>query len=94
LLKETGRDYWREHILNRSDEDIPRPLCTMSDAEIQRWARLAYLRFYYRPKAIGRALSRVRSKDELVRSVATAWQMLVNAPGRPDDDSAGMEVLA
>jgi anaerobic magnesium-protoporphyrin IX monomethyl ester cyclase len=94
LLKETGRDYWREHILNRSDEDIPRPLCNMSDAEIQRWARLAYLRFYYRPKAIGRALGRVRSKEELVRSVSTAWQMLVNAPGRPDDDSAGMEVLA
>lgn len=93
LLKETGRDYWREHILNRSDEDIPRPLCDMSDAEIQRWARLAYLRFYYRPKAIGRALSRVKSKDELKRSVATAWQMLVNDPGEQGDD-AGMEVLA
>lgn len=93
LLKETGRDYWREHILNRSDEDIPRPLCDMSDAEIQRWARLAYLRFYYRPKAIGRALSRVKSKDELKRSVATAWQMLVNDPGEQSDD-AGMEVLA
>ena len=65
----------------------------MSDAEIQRWARLAYLRFYYRPKAIGRALSRVKSKDELKRSVATAWQMLVNDPGEQGDD-AGMEVLA
>ncbi len=94
LLKETGRDYWREHILNRSDEDIPRPLCDMSDAEIQRWARLAYLRFYYRPKAIAKAVRRVKSRDELKRSIATAWQMLVNDPGAQDGDDAGMEVLA
>ncbi len=92
LLKETGRDYWREHIENRSDEDIPRPLCDMTDEEIQRWCRLAYLRFYYRPKYIARALGRMKSREELGRSVATAWQMLVNDPGSGDD--AGMEVLA
>lgn len=92
LLKETGRDYWREHIEKGVDEDIPRPMCDMSDAEIQRWARLAYLRFYYRPKYIARALGRLKSREELARSVKTAWQMLVNDPGQADD--AGMEVLA
>jgi len=92
LLKETGRDYWREHIESGSDEAIPRPLCDMSDAEIQRWTRLAYLRFYYRPRYIGRALGRLKSREELSRSLATAWQMLVNDPGSQDD--AGMEVLA
>jgi radical SAM superfamily enzyme YgiQ (UPF0313 family) len=91
LLKETGRDYWREHIENGVDEDIPRPLCDMSDAEIQRWTRLAYLRFYYRPKYMARALSRLKSPEELARSVRTAWQMLVTSPG---GDDAGMEVLA
>ena len=93
LLKETGRDYWREHILNGTDDPIPRPLCAMSDAEIQRWCRLAYLRFYYRPKYIARAMSRLQSKDELRRSLSTAWQMLVTDPGASADD-AGMEVLA
>lgn len=93
LLKETGRDYWREHILNGTDDPIPRPLCSMSDAEIQRWCRLAYLRFYYRPKYIARAVGRLQSKDELRRSLATAWQMLVTDPGASADD-AGMEVLA
>ncbi len=93
LLKETGRDYWREHIESGSDEDIPRPLCDMTDAEIQRWCRLAYLRFYYRPKYIARAAKRLKSRDELVRSVKTAWQMVANPP-RQDADSAGMEVLA
>ena len=92
LLKETGRDYWREHIERGVDEDIPRPLCDMTDAEIQRWTRLAYLRFYYRPKYIARAMGRLKSKEELARSLQTAWQMLVNAPGGQDD--AGMEVLA
>lgn len=92
LLKETGRDYWREHILNGTDEDIPRPLCDMTDAEIQRWTRLAYLRFYYRPKYMARAFKRLQSREELQRSVSTAWQMLVNDPGQQDD--AGMEVLA
>jgi radical SAM superfamily enzyme YgiQ (UPF0313 family) len=92
LLKETGRDYWREHIENGVDEDIPRPLCDMSDAEIQRWCRLAYLRFYYRPTYMARALARIKSPEELARSVKTAWQMVVNDPGQGDD--AGMEVLA
>lgn len=93
LLKETGRDYWREHIEAGTDEDIPRPLCDMSDAEIQRWTRLAYLRFYYRPKYIARALSRLKSKEELGRSLSTAWQMLVNDPST-QGDGAGMEVIA
>lgn len=89
LLKEHGRDYWREHIEKGIDEDIPRPLCNMTDAEIQRWTRLAYLRFYYRPKQIFRSLSRIKSRDELVRSVQTAVQMLVVNPA----DDAGMEVV-
>ena len=64
LLKEHGRDYWREHI-EGIDEDIPRPLCNMTDAEIQRWTRLAYLRFYYRPKQIFRSLSRIKAEMSL-----------------------------
>ncbi len=94
LLRETGRDYWREHIEAGTDEDIPRPLCDMSDAEIQRWCRLAYLRFYYRPKQIGRLLRRVQSREELGRSLRTAWKMLVVDPAERARESAGMEVLA
>ena len=92
LLKETGRDYWREHIVAGVDDDIPRPLCDMTDAEIQRWTRLAYLRFYYRPQYMARALSRLKSVDEFRRSAETAIQMLTSPAG--DADSAGMEVLA
>ena len=89
LLQETGRDYWREHIERGSDEPIPRPHCDMTDAEIQRLTRLAYLRFYYRPKYLIRALRRLKSPEELARSVRTAVQMLMEQPGEP-----GMEVVA
>ena len=89
LLQETGRDYWREHIERGSDEPIPRPHCDMTDAEIQRLTRLAYLRFYYRPKYLVRALRRLKSPEELARSVRTAVQMLMEQPGEP-----GMEVVA
>jgi radical SAM superfamily enzyme YgiQ (UPF0313 family) len=92
LVKETGRDYWQEHIEQGIDEDIPRPLCDMTDEEIQRWTRLAYLRFYYRPKYMARALGRMKSPDELTRSVRTAWAMLTN--GGHSGGDAGMEVLA
>ena len=88
LLKEHGRDYWREHIAKGIDEPIPRPLCNMSDAEIQRWTRLAYLRFYYRPAYIAKAVSRLKSPEELRRSVQTAWQMLMSPPLEE-----GMEVV-
>ena len=64
----------------------------MTDAEIQRWTRLAYLRFYYRPRYIARALTRMKSIDELSRSMKTAWQMISNVPSEGDD--AGMEVVA
>ena len=88
LLRTHGRDYWREHIANGTDEPIPRPLCDLTDAEIERWTRLAYLRFYYRPSYIMRSVSRLKSREEFVRSAKTAWQMLVNPP-----TEEGMEVV-
>ena len=90
LLKEHGRDYWREHIENNTIEDIPRPMCNLTDAEIRRWTRLAYLRFYYRPSQIVRSMSRIKSYSEFKRSVKTALQMLVTDP----ESESGMEVIA
>ena len=90
LLKEHGRDYWRDHIQTNADLPIPRPMCNMTDEEIERWTRLAYLRFYYRPKQIVKSLSRIKSVAELNRSVRTAWQMLITNPA----EEAGMEVIA
>ncbi len=91
MIEETGRDFWREYVLNPHDDLVPRPRCDMTDAEIQRWARLGYLRFYYRPKMIARHLKRMKSADEVLRSAQTAFEML-----RQHDlgeDGTGMEVV-
>jgi radical SAM superfamily enzyme YgiQ (UPF0313 family) len=91
MLKETGVDYWREFVLNPHDKLVPRPKCKMTDAEIQKWTRLAYLRFYYRPSMVRRQLKTVRSGAELKRSVGVAWQMIVQS--QLGEDATGMEVV-
>ncbi|MDP8257675.1 MAG: radical SAM protein [Candidatus Alcyoniella australis] len=77
LIQERGRDYWSEYILDPSMEIyMPRPGCAMSEDEVQRWTRSAYLRFYFRPKYIIKALLRLKSWREFTRSVYTAWSMV------------------
>ncbi len=91
MIEETGVDYWREFVLEPHDRLVPRPRCDMTDTEIQRWARLGYLRFYYRPSMIRRQLRNVKSWPELKRSMQTAWQMLKQAD--LGEDATGMEVI-
>jgi radical SAM superfamily enzyme YgiQ (UPF0313 family) len=92
LLEETGVDHWREHLLGGPEVLIPRPMCNMSDEDILRWTRVAYLRFYYRPGYLLRALKRVRTVEEFSRNANTAWKMLLEDPA--DDVNGGMEVIA
>ena len=91
LLKQTGRDYWREFVLNPHNDLVPRPHCDMTDAEIQRWTRLAYLRFYYRPEMVRKRLAAMETFDEFRRSADTAWLMLKNYD--LGEDATGMEVV-
>lgn len=77
FLKETGRDFWREYILDENvDQTIPRPGCELSEAEVLELTREAYMRFYYRPSYMMKALFRMKSAEELRRSAKTAWEML------------------
>ncbi len=91
MMEETGVDYWRDFVLNPHDKLVPRPKCKMTDAEIQKWTRLAYLRFYYRPSMIRRQMKTVQSGAELKRSLGVAWQMIVQ--NQLGEDSTGMEVV-
>lgn len=77
FLKETGRDFWREYILDENvDQALPRPGTSLSDKEVLDLTREAYLRFYYRPGYMLKALMRMKSGEELKRSARTAWEML------------------
>ena len=76
LVKQDKRDYWREYILDRSKEIfLPRPRTQLTEQDIQALTRKAYVKFYFRPKYIIQALLRLKSFDELKRSVYTAWSM-------------------
>lgn len=81
FLDEFGTDYWREFLLDEDkDQYIPRPGCDLTETQIQELTQLAYLRFYYRPSYMMRALHKMKSWPEFRRSVSTAWQMLMQAP--------------
>lgn len=76
-LAETGHEFWRTFILDESaDAPMKRPGTTLTEAEVTALTREAYLRFYFRPRYVARALLRVKSADELTRYVRTAWQMV------------------
>ena len=77
LLREQGRDYWRDHIANGIDEPIPRPLCSMTDREIQLDA-FGLFAILLQTKANCSFLSRIKSRDALSRSVNSCSKCLLS----------------
>lgn len=73
LLEENPFDYWREFVAGRTPEmTLTRPLTKLTEEEVQQFVREGYLRFYFRPIYILRALRRMRSFEEFKRSVTAA----------------------
>ncbi len=90
LVEESGRDLWREIVLDPAkDTWMPRPRTDLTETQVQELTRLAYLRFYYRPSYLVRAFKRIKSAEELFRSVQTAMQMALAPP--EGDDSGPQE---
>ena len=79
LKSEMGYDYWREYVKDRGVEHpLPRLRCGMSDKELNRWIKKAYMEFYFRPSFVLRTLSRVQSLPELERYVKAGISMIKN----------------
>lgn len=78
VVEEKGVDYWQKIVLDSSADDyISRPGTSLTEADVQRLTRLAYIRFYFRLRYIIRALLRIKSWAELARSVRTGLSMLI-----------------
>lgn len=76
-LKEGHSDYWAEYTLDKNNErELPLVGTDMTPEEAVKLVRKAYLRFYFRPKYIMRALWRLRSAREFFRSARAAWDIL------------------
>lgn len=76
-----GVDYWKEFVEDEKNARlIGRPLCDLSEEEIQKWVKKAYVSFYFRPSYIVKAVKRVRSFEEFKRSTGVAFDMLKFKP--------------
>ncbi|MEK6737480.1 MAG: radical SAM protein [Planctomycetota bacterium] len=77
LVRETGRDYWREFVLGTvGEERLPAPWTELSQREIEKYLKLAYYGFYFRPKYIWRKIVQLKSFSEFMRYVRVALRML------------------
>ncbi|HOO77903.1 MAG TPA: radical SAM protein [bacterium] len=77
MVAETGYDYWKEYILGRAEEQVlPRPWTDLSNEEIDRLTRWAYVSYHSRPSFLMRSLLQIKSWDELKRKLLAFLDML------------------
>ena len=78
IVKETGRDFWREYTLGDWDviNEIAYYKCQVSPEDLDHWLKKAYQAFYIRPRFILRTLSGVRSLRELYGLLTSAWSII------------------
>lgn len=79
LVKQTGKDYWREFILGKvREERLPTPWTKLSQKETERYTKLAYYWFYFRPRYVLKTILGSRSWGEVRRYVRVGLKMLLN----------------
>lgn len=77
IVQDTGRDYWRDWILGKqTDRQLPRPWTTLSNEEIDRLTKWAYIKFHARPLKIIKSLLVIRSFREFKRKLFAFLDML------------------
>ncbi|MDP8298430.1 MAG: radical SAM protein [Candidatus Tantalella remota] len=68
MVRETGKDYWKDWVLGKeTDRSLPRPWTDLSNPDIDRLARWAYLSFYTRSGFLWRSSLNIRSFSEFKR---------------------------
>jgi radical SAM superfamily enzyme YgiQ (UPF0313 family) len=79
LVKETGKDYWRDFVLGKVRERrLPTPWTKVKQKEIERYTKLAYYWFYFRPGFVLKTIGRSRSLREVWRYIRVGFRMLFN----------------
>ncbi|NLH48313.1 MAG: B12-binding domain-containing radical SAM protein [Myxococcales bacterium] len=77
MLARTGDDYWRKYILGQVEErELERPWTALTNDEINRLTKLAYLRFYVRPGFLWRSLLGIRTWTEFKRKTRALFSMI------------------
>lgn len=87
MVEKTGEDYWEDYILGRTEEQIlPRPWTELSNEEIDRLTRWAYVAYHSRPGFLLRMVRQVKSFDEFKRKFLAFLDMVFRQEdtSRPD----------
>lgn len=77
MVEETGEDYWKDYILGKVEEkQLPRNWTSLSNEEIDRLTKTAYLRLYLSPFFLWRAITKVSSIAEFIRKFMALIDMI------------------
>ncbi len=87
MVKTTKRDYWRGWILGEEkDRPLPRPWTDLTNREIDKLVRWAYISYYARPLFVLKHILSLRSFLELKRKVLAFWDMLLSQESYARED--------
>ena len=77
MKRDTGRDYWEDWVRGlEEDRPLPRPWTELSDADVDRLAKWAYVKYHSRLLFLIRATLQVRSFSEFKRKFLGFMEML------------------
>lgn len=77
LVEETGQDYWKDYILGLTEEQVlPRPWTSLSNEEIDRITKEAYVKYHRRPGFLLRSTFKCRSFEEFRRKFLAFMEMV------------------
>ena len=77
MVAKERKDYWQDWVLGKEvDRELPRPWTELTNGEIDRLARWAYVSYYARPVFLWKHLLKIGSLLELKRKVLALIDML------------------
>ncbi|MBN2544043.1 B12-binding domain-containing radical SAM protein [bacterium] len=79
IIEATGRDYWQDYVLGKvGEERLPTPWNDLTEKEVEKYTKLAYYRFYFRPSKLLKIILGIKSFSEFWRYVKTGTAMITN----------------
>jgi len=77
MVQNTGKDYWKDYVLGvEQEKQLPRAWTSLSNEEIDRLTKRAYLKFYGSPRFLWRATKSVASFTEFKRKFLALIDMI------------------
>jgi radical SAM superfamily enzyme YgiQ (UPF0313 family) len=89
MKRDTGRDYWEDWVRGlEKDRPLPRPWTELTDAEVDRLAKWAYVKYHTRFLFLIRATLQVRSFSEFKRKFLGFMEMIFSQEDVSREDDA------